>query len=253
MQRSAGGDGKELLHASPAAMDASFSLMRGLLPFASGKTFRTAPPVFRETMLFGYLKGMVFVLHLTNEGEWASVDRAFKNPPVSTEQILHPEKYLNDVDAPVAIDLPELSDVVGDDWNELGRNVLGELQISILLRKHWGPRAAAGWDGDRYAVFRGPDGQLGLVWFTTWDTAEDANEFAGAYARYVRGRIGGEDTRSAARDESAPPSVPEHVRLERQGRVYDLIRGNNDVIAVEGFSASLSQRILEAVRKSDKK
>ena len=45
-------------------------------------------------MIFPYLRGMVFCVKLTNEGGWKAIDEAYKNPPVSTEQILHPEKYL---------------------------------------------------------------------------------------------------------------------------------------------------------------
>jgi hypothetical protein len=253
MQRASGGDVKEMLHASPEAMDASFKLMQGLMPLAAGKTFRTAPPIFRETMLFGYLKGMVFILHLTNQNEWARVDEAFKKPPLSTEQILHPEKYLKEVDEPVAIELPDVSALLGDDWKLLGDNVLGELQISILLRKHWGPRAAAGWDGDRYAVFKGPDGRLGAVWFTTWDSEGDAKEFAGAYARFLGTRLSTPDARPAGKDEPAPPAVPDQFRIEHSGRVYDVIRRGTDVLTIEGFAADQSKKLVGAAIKSEKR
>ncbi len=253
MQRASGGDGTEMLHASPAAMDASFKVMQGMMTFASGKTFRTAPPIFRDTMLFGYLKGVVFLLHLTNDGEWASVDKAFRKPPISTEQVLHPEKYLKDVDVPVAIDLPEFTDQLGEGWTELGKNVLGELQISILLRKHWGVRAAAGWDGDRYAVFAGPEGKLGLVWFTTWDTADDAKEFAGAYSRYIGTRFGVADAKPAASNEPTPPAVADRARVEHEGRVFEIIRRDKDVVTIEGFSQSQTGKLADAAWKAEKK
>ena len=253
MQRAAGADAKEMLHASPAAMDASFKLMQGLMPFAAGKAFRTAPPIFRESMLFGYLKGMVFLLHLTNENEWESVNKAFRKPPLSTEQVLHPEKYLKGEDEPIAIELPDLGDLLGDDWKSLGENVLGELQISILLRKHWGSLAAAGWGGDRYAVFKGPDGKRGLVWFTTWDTLDDAKEFAGAYARFLGTRLGTADARPVGKDERTPPAVPDLVQIEHEGRVYEVIRRDKDVLTVEGFTAKESKKLAEAAFKAEKK
>src|SRR5262245_7446076 len=194
MERANGGTGKEILSASPAAMDFSFRIMQSFLPFAAGKTFRTAPPIFRETMMFGYLKGMVFLLHLTNDNEWERVNEAFRKPPISTEQVLHPEKYLKQVDPPQAITIPPLGDLVGPDWKELGQNVIGELQLSVLLRKHLGTKAAAGWDGDRYAVFKGPGDKLALVWFSTWDSESDAKEFASAYWRYLGTKIGVSDS-----------------------------------------------------------
>jgi hypothetical protein len=253
MERSQGGTGKEMLKSSPAAMDFSMRLMSGLMPFASGKAFRAAPPIFRETMMFPYLKGMVFTLYLTNENEWERVNEAFRKPPLSTEQVLHPDKYLKEVDEPIEIVLPPLGDLLGDDWKELGQNVLGELQISIMLRKHQGPKAAAGWDGDRYAIFQGPDDRLGLVWYTTWDNESEAQEFAAAYARYLGSRLGFNDSVNSNRNDTAPAAVPDHIRLEHQGRVYDIFRRDADVVTVEGFAAKEADALAKVVFKSEKR
>ena len=59
-----------------------------------------------------------------------------------------------------------------------------------MLRKHGGKTAAAGWDGDRYAVFEGPKNALGLVWFSTWDSEDDAREFAHGYVAYQGAKVG---------------------------------------------------------------
>jgi hypothetical protein len=253
MERSQGGTGKELLKASPAAMDFSMRLMSGLMPFASGKAFRNAPPIFRETMMFPYLKGMVFTLYLTNENEWERVNEAFRKPPLSTEQVLHPEKYLKDVDDPTEIVLPPLVEALGDDWKELGQNVLGELQISILLRKQHGAKAAAGWDGDRYAVFQSADEKLGLVWYTTWDSDDEASEFAVAYAHYVGLRLGFTDSTNSGRGDPAPAAVPDHLRLEHQGRTFDIYRRGADVVSVEGFSAKHADELAKVALKAEKR
>ncbi len=139
-------------------------------------------------MMFPYLRGMVFCAHLANGGGWEAIDDAYQNPPLSTEQILHPAKFRKNPDLPTAVELGALTP--GDGWKELGRNVLGELQTSVMLRKQKGAAAAAGWDGDRYAVFEGPNKKLGLVWFTTWDGEDDAREFAQSYVRYQTSRMG---------------------------------------------------------------
>jgi hypothetical protein len=250
MERANGRTGKEILNSSPAAVDFSFRIMQSFLPFASGKTFRNAPPVFRDTMMFGYLKGMVFVLHLTNENEWSRVNEAFQKPPLSTEQVLHPEKYLKNVDTPQAIVLPALQEFTGSDWKELGQNVIGELQISILLRKYWGAKAAPGWDGDRYAVFKGPDGKLGLVWYTTWDTESDAQEFAGAYWRYLGNKIGIADSKAT---EQNPPQVADRLEISRDGRDYLVHRNGSDVIVIEGFSNEQTGQLETAAFKAEKR
>ncbi len=122
-----------------------------------GQSIRNAPPIISESMTFPYLRGMVFCAKLANKGGWAAIDEVYRDPPLSTEQILHPEKYREQPDYPMSIDLGTLAP--GEGWKEVGRNVLGEMQLAILLKKHGGKDAAAGWDGDRYAVFEGPKGK----------------------------------------------------------------------------------------------
>ncbi|MBI3463878.1 MAG: hypothetical protein HY000_12600, partial [Planctomycetes bacterium] len=257
-------------------------LLKGFLPFATGKTFRTAPAIFRESLIFPYFKGMVFILHLTNRGGWEPVNAAFRDPPTSTEQILHPEKYREPRDVPTAIALPDMKAVIDEAWKKLGENVLGEFQISILLTGvKDAAQASAGWDGDRYAVFEGEAGKLGLVWLSTWDRPEDAKEFATAYARYLqekklatpsapplrkalpapplrKGGQGGVKAKDAAKpsEEGKTPESPAAdltLRVSRNGRVYHIQRKDADVAVIEGFSDAETDRLLEIVFNAEKK
>ena len=59
-------------------------------------------------MIFPYFKGMVFCAKIANQGGWAAIDDVYRNPPLSTEQILHPEKYRAKPDFPMTIDLGTL-------------------------------------------------------------------------------------------------------------------------------------------------
>ncbi len=88
----------------------------------------------------------------------------------------------------------------GEGWKEVGRNVLGEMQLGVMLRKHGGKTAAPGWDGDRYAVFEGPKDKLGLVWLSTWDSEHDAREFLDGYVAYQTSKVG--RSRQAAQADS---------------------------------------------------
>ena len=106
----------------------------------------------------------------------------------------------------MSIDLGTLKPGAG--WKELGRNVLGEMQMAVMLRKHGGTSAAAGWDGDRYAVFEGPKNRLGLVWLTTWDSEDDAREFTTAYVQYQTAKFD-DISRAAA-------GHPRHALAERR-------------------------------------
>ncbi len=190
-------------------MGLSGSSLRGLgdLGFLRGGTeaaspkLAAAPEVLRRGLLFPYREGMEFVHALLKGAKgWDRVDGLYAGLPLSTEQILHPEKFTAATpDTPVLLTLPDLSAALGNGWTLVEDNVAGELITHILLGEFISrkkspktlARAAAGWDGDRYAVY-GKGGDTALVWLSTWDTAEDAREFAAAAARALRRKQGGE-------------------------------------------------------------
>ena len=228
-------DGTVISQVPASNLDRMFGLMMPFMSLAGGKSLREAPVILSESMILPYFRGLVFCARLTNDGGWDALNRAYKNPPLSTEQILHPEKYSSDPDAPTAIDLGKLD--AGTEWKELGRNVVGEMQLGVLLRRHRGKSAAAGWDGDQFAVFDSPEGKLGLVWFTTWDSAKDSFEFLEAYIRFQTTKMG----------ESIPdPEVfPDSIRRPHLGTIFAVERRGTDVVIVEGFSADLTDTLID--------
>jgi len=145
---------------------------------------QNAPPILRETSLFPYTAGLSFVQALMASGGYAAVNAAFANPPASTEQILHPEKYAAH-EAPVAVSIPGgLPALLGSGWSEAGRDTLGEENLRVWLGQLGASSqafaAAAGWGGDRLVLYEGPNGATQLAVVTAWDTATDADEFATA-------------------------------------------------------------------------
>ncbi|HVR95938.1 MAG TPA: hypothetical protein VMW27_04945 [Thermoanaerobaculia bacterium] len=141
-----------------------------------------APVWFRETLLFSYFRGLAFCHEVRALGGQALVDRAFTvDPPRSTEQILHPEKWAQQRDDPVAITSPDLSAVLPG-HAKAAEGELGEMGIRILLTgedqsgRKTAETAAAGWGGDRFQVYE-KDGRRVLAWATEWDTEADAAEF----------------------------------------------------------------------------
>jgi hypothetical protein len=234
--------GEKIAKIPAANLERTFGLLMSFMPLAGGKTLREAPPILSESMMFPYVRGMVFCASQTNNGGWKALDDAYRNPPLSTEQILHPEKYGANPDVPMAIDLGSLT--IADPWKELGRNVVGEMQTGILLRKHGGKGAAVGWDGDQFAVFEAPDDRIGLVWFSTWDTPEDAKRFANAYARFQSTKFGA--------DVPKPDDVPDSLRRSHEDVVYAIERQGADVVIVEGFSAELTESLLGDSRHATK-
>jgi hypothetical protein len=144
---------------------------------------RDAPAFLRESLLFPYTQGQQFVAALGDR----EVAAAFQHPPVSTKQVLHPELYRQGQGAGLKVTPPA---VAGKDWRRIADNVLGEFGIKTLLQEQAGAfqaqQAAAGWNGDRYQAYeRGPNEAVGVVWATTWDTEEDAKEFAEAYTGFA--------------------------------------------------------------------
>lgn len=144
------------------------------------------PLVLRERLLFPYAAGLVFVAHLHERGGWRAVNAAFRKPPASTEQILHPELYLAG-EEPRPVQLPAtLAALPGARVAE--QTVWGELGLSMFLRQHGvanelAALAAAGWGGDRVSLLATPKGrELGVAQLV-WDTEPDARE---AFTALVR-------------------------------------------------------------------
>jgi hypothetical protein len=236
-------DGSKIVKLPADDLDRGLSFITPFLSMmGGGKSLKSAPPIISETMIFPYLRGMVFCAKLANNGGWKSVDEAYRNPPASTEQVLHPEKYRAKPDLPTLIDLGELKP--GEPWKELGRNVLGELQTAIMLGRQ-GARAAAGWDGDRYAVFEGPDQKLGLIWLSTWDSADEAREFAQAYVRYQTRRMG--------KDAFQPEEIPDSLWRCKNNICQVVERRGADVAVVEGFVPAVTNTLLEAAFRAEKR
>ena len=148
--------------------------------------FEKMPAVLRETLLFPYQQGLIFVNGIWARGGWEAVNRAFARLPDSTEQVLHPEKYdAGEKPVEVRLDAAALAKAMGAGWTETPEDTFGEFQLSVWLRENGVESlpagvAAAGWGGDRLAYLRGPNGAYALLIATTWDSAADATEFLAA-------------------------------------------------------------------------
>ncbi|HEX3757610.1 MAG TPA: hypothetical protein VHW23_02850 [Kofleriaceae bacterium] len=154
------------------------------------------PPAVLVPLLDSYMKGALVALTAYEHGGWAAVDALFRDPPSSSEQVLHPATKLYPVrERPHRVTLRRTADP------ELAGNVLGELQWKIyfdLWKVPHADEAAAGWGGDRYAVTRRRDGRLIGRIATIWDTPDDARQFADAYIASLATRFPGAAGQPAA-------------------------------------------------------
>ena len=153
------------------------------------------PAILARELLYPYEGGMLFVTALFQANDdWDTVNAAYANPPTTSEQIIHPQKYL-DGEGAVAVTLNDASAALGAGWTQSWDTTLGEW----YLREHLGtelPRtdafaAAAGWGGDRFQVYAGPSAGA-LAWRArlVWDTPAEQAEFEAAYARFGEARYG---------------------------------------------------------------
>ena len=161
--------------------------------------YESAPAFLKDDFIFAYNQGYEFVQVFYDQGGWSAVDAVYKNPPVSTEQILHPERYPNDT--PIPVDLPDLVSALGDGWREVSRNQMGEWSTYLILSRAANPAArlndttaqdaAAGWGGDEYQVLHNDtSNSTAFVMKTVWDTSADGDQFAAALQQYAKVRFG---------------------------------------------------------------
>lgn len=129
-----------------------------------------APLFYAETLLFPYDQGATFVAEIYGQGGWQAVDAMYSNPPVSSEQILHPEKYL-DGEEPVDVSIDDPTSALGDGWEVLDDNVMGEFLTDVFLRNGGATNsdardASEGWGGDAYIVV-GNENETAFTWTST--------------------------------------------------------------------------------------
>jgi hypothetical protein len=216
-----------------------------------------------------YSDGPAYVADLHERGGWAAVDAAYDERPVSTEQIIHPERR-DESPEPMTFDSTARGNwtvvapqgtpgyqTVGEagifamfwyqgrafdnpviDWRSFGRPDQGSYD-----RFDYTSRPSAGWTNDRLYVYADGD-RRGYVWKTKWDTPRDAREFVTAYREVLAGH-------GANRLDDRTWVVPDGgfadaYRVTRENRTVTIVNGP-DVPAVSdirpvGSNASVADR-----------
>jgi len=160
-----------------------------------------SPALIRLTLAYPYAHGY----RLAHAEGRALLD----SPPISTEQVLHPDDRWSPF---LAIDLSALRDVLPAHCRFVRENTLGELELSVLFRdlaEQPSRDAWVGWDGDRYLVAECHE-QPAILWLTAWDSRSDALEFETAYRDILAALV-------AHAGLAAPPKI---LRNEREVLVY---------------------------------
>ncbi len=148
------------------------------------------PPIVSRSVLSSYLDGTLFVHWARRRGGWKAVDDIWRNPPATSEQLLHPKKLLSKEPAiPVAVPVaPPKSGM-----KLLFKDKLGEQSVRLVLEE-WMPlsqatQAAAGWGGDRLAVYR-KDDKIAVAWTIVYDDEKSAERGFKAFQRGLSAQAG---------------------------------------------------------------
>lgn len=152
-----------------------------------------APKVLQDELLFPYLAGTSFaqsVLQATSG--WPDFHTVFEKPPVSTQQIMHPEMYLKGV-VPPSVKLPDPKGSISADWKKLDENNMGEFGLLEILKqfldKDRAADLASAWTTDRYSLFENQKTKQTMLIFRVRLKSDSAAAlFFGAYSEVLEAK-----------------------------------------------------------------
>jgi hypothetical protein len=188
----------------------------------SGGGLEKTPEALRALLLFPYTSGLRFAHKLLLRGGYVEIDKAFRAPPESSREILHPEVYLSGKGSPSIPSLSEL-DRGGAKGESIYTDIIGEFAVSAILGsgvkdKSRAIEAAKGWLGDRVGVYQLSEAQRVVSWKTRWESEQEAIEFAQAYSAFIEARY---STKISANGRYVTPS--KEITISRSGREVDLV------------------------------
>lgn len=169
-----------------------------------------APHAMRAALVAPYVYGTLFIHALRRRGGWDLVNKAWERPPASSEQILHPDKWIAD-EAPVTVAAPTIT-ALGPGYVVAENDTFGELGTGLTFAE-WmdetvAKLAALDWGGDRATLARNGD-VMALGWRIAYDAprapaaaqkkkAAPAERAFGALATALDARLGRPARKDAA-------------------------------------------------------
>jgi len=153
-------------------------------PLANSTVLFNSPNIVKYQLLMPYIRGLKFTSFIADKKKWKGVNRILESPPRSSEQILHPEKYLKK-EIPVEVKIgykPE-------GYVLYHSGVIGEYYINILLKWDGDYRDFAdGWGGDFFKIYTKGSSYF-LVWESAWDKEKFGSRFYFDFKRFVEKRF----------------------------------------------------------------
>ncbi|MGH7842940.1 MAG: hypothetical protein ACREQD_11110, partial [Candidatus Binataceae bacterium] len=165
-----------------------------------------APLALRAPMMFQYSAGARFVAEAWKRGGWSAVDALYRDPPLSSQQIIEPSLYFDHRTLPRKVVLSGYQSQLAN-WKKVEDDTFGELLLKIILERNLPPHAPAlslaqGWAGDQMVILQ-KDGdarrsestsgaeqvslraasgtRVTLIWMIAFRDAASARAFAATY------------------------------------------------------------------------
>jgi len=200
--------------------------------------FSDAPVYIQQSLLFPYGYGASFIQNVwKNNPGWQTINNIYSDLPVSTEQILHPEKYFGVRDNPEPVKPLNPAVRLGSDWKIVYQNVLGEFSLGLLLNLHLtdehSRKSVSGWGGDQVVYLENGAGRDAAFVNSIWDTVEDAEKFFLAMDEWFRKRFPDADRKN---------ETPVSFSLVQDGEFYEIRREERDIRCILGLPEADSRR-----------
>ena len=169
---------------NPALLEA----VNGVAEGAQFPIFNSVPLYLRETLIFPYTEGARFQDAVFRRMGKEAFTEVFRRPPISSQQILHPEKYFDRVEPAVPAFPPA---ALGKGYKDLTEGMLGELDHAILIRQYGSAEQAAAmaphWKGGRYLLVENRSKtRIVLRYVSEWDSLSSARDFFRFYRQALR-------------------------------------------------------------------
>lgn len=210
------------------------------MPMFASSALVKAPEYIKKHLIFPYSAGTSFIQHYYEIHKGYNSQQLFSEIPSSTEQLIHFEKFFDALDAPVSIEISSFNSLLKFKWRPLYSDVIGELDLFILLKtflpEEEAARASEGWDGSRFYTFNHiEDNSVLLLWLTTFDQEKDALEFFQSYKKVIEAKYKEEKLLHNEADKFFQWQTEE-------GLVYFEVKGN-DVFIIEGIEPELLSQV----------
>lgn len=192
--------------------------------------FNSAPLYLRRTLTFPYSDGGRFQQAVFLHEGTEAFSKVFREPPVSSAQIMHPDRYFERVGLTTP-NLPKAAKhtkpFVTGEMGELETRILIEQYAGAALAEQLGPKLK----GSSYRIDESkPDHRLTLVYASEWTDDDAGSKYFDAYQQVLRGKWKNLDVTNRSADRFSGKADDGYFLVAREG---------NRVLSQEGFAQPL--------------